>query len=69
MVDYAKELGAAMGGKGAAPMSEPADASGDYSPAKDAAARALATALGIDPEQIDTEAVCDAVKNLVELEE
>ncbi len=61
MPDYFKEMGGDM------PKSEPAN--DDYSPAKEAAATALATALGIDPGGIDAQAVCDAVKALVKLEE
>lgn len=72
MPDYAKELGAmggmkAMGGdmmKGGSEESED-----DYSSAKEAAASALASALGLDPAGLDLKAVCDAVKQIIELEE
>ena len=63
--DYAKELGAMkpMGGK---PM---ADEGSDYDAGKEAAGRALASALGVDPEAVDGAEVCEAVKAILELEE
>lgn len=39
-----------------------------YSAAKEAVARDVASALGIDPETIDAPALCDALKKLIELE-
>lgn len=66
--DYAKELGAmGMGGGKDMPMGDDSDA--DYSAAKEAAASSLATALGLDPASLDLEAVCNAVKQIVDLED
>ena len=39
-----------------------------YSAAKKEAAEELATALGVDPAGIDAQAVCSAVKKILELE-
>lgn len=58
-----------IGMKGAADeddMSE--DVGEDYSEAKRAAGEKLAAALGISTEDIDAEALCTAVKEIVELE-
>lgn len=70
-IDYAKELGAMKPMKGGMrdKMASEPDTDDAYSSAKQREAENIATALGIDPAGIDGEALCDAIKRLVKLEE
>lgn len=59
-----KSMPKEMGGE----SSESMDEDPGYSATKEAVAREAASALGIDPEQIDARAFCDALKKLIALE-